>query len=57
MQLDDEGMTPVMPSEKAAAEAEAEAAGIKLHADEPPAVVTTELKLLNLINRFEQLDP
>ena len=58
VQLDDEGMTPVMPSEKAAAEAEAEAAGIKPESKaEPPAVITTELKLLNLLNRFEQLDP
>ena len=59
IQLAKGGLTPLMPSEKAAMEAEAEAAGGKApaHLAEPPPIIITELKPMALSNRFEHLDP
>ena len=52
IQLTEEQLTPIKPSQRAEAEAAAEA-----KSGEAPAKVVTEIKLMHLVNNFEDLDP
>lgn len=55
IQLGEEGLEPIKPSMRAQAEADAEAAALPGGAGVPATV--TEIKMMNIVNHFEDLDP